>query len=223
MGMDNTFEISIDIEVGEVAIKGMLELPTNPIGIILFAHGSGSSRLSPRNKAVASHLRSAGMATLLIDLLTPREDANYENRFNITLLAERLDAVGGLVFHDPRLISVPFAVFGASTGAAAALMVAAKRAKSINPIQSVVSRGGRPDLVSKDLLAQVASPTLLLVGSLDSQVIDLNQYAYSCLKCIKKLEIIPGASHLFEEPGTLEQVSEHASRWFLSYFKENHI
>ena len=216
-------ELSIDIPEGGATINGSLVIPDSPIGVILFAHGSGSSRFSPRNKAVASHLRSAGMATLLIDLLTPKEDANYENRFNIELLAERLDTVAEWAFHNPSLISLPLALFGASTGAAAALMVAAKRAKSFNPIKSVVSRGGRPDLVSKDLLAQVASPTLLLVGSLDGQVIDLNQYAYSYLKCIKKLEIIPGAGHLFEEPGTLEQVSEDASQWFLSYFRENHI
>lgn len=215
--------ITIDIAVEGATISGILELPNNPIGIVLFAHGSGSSRLSPRNKLVASHLRKAGMGTILMDLLTPREDANYENRFNISLLAERLDAVAEWVFHDIRLSTLPIALFGASTGAAAALIVAAKRAKSINPIYSLVSRGGRPDLVSKDLLAQVASPTLLLVGSLDSQVIDLNQYAYSCLTCVKKLEIISGASHLFEEPGMLEQVSDHAARWFLSYFKENGI
>jgi putative phosphoribosyl transferase len=216
-------EVFIDVVESRIPISGTLEIPDNPIGVILFAHGSGSSRFSPRNNAVASQLRSEAMATLLIDLLTPSEAVNYENRFNIDLLAERLDLVAEWVFHDPRLISLSLALFGASTGAAAALIVAAKRAKGINPIFSVVSRGGRPDLVSKDLLAQVESPTLLLVGGLDSQVIDLNQYAYSCLTCIKKLEIISGAGHLFEEPGALEQVSDHATQWFSSYFKESRI
>lgn len=216
--MDKQIEVSLELE--GAALEGALVLPDQPIGIVLFAHGSGSSRFSPRNNAVAARLRAAGMATLLMDLLTPAEDADYENRFNIPLLADRLDAAAQWVFDDPRFNKLPLALFGASTGAAAALMLAAKRASSSNPICSVVSRGGRPDLVPKDELARVAAPTLLLVGSLDSQVIDLNQYAYSCLGCIKKLEIISGASHLFEEPGTLEQVADLAAQWFLAYFEE---
>ena len=213
-------QTKVSIEAEGSVLEGTLALPDSPMGIVLFAHGSGSSRFSPRNTAVATRLRAAGMATLLIDLLTPAEDVNYENRFNIPLLTERLDAAAQWVFVDTELTRLPLALFGASTGAAAALMLAARLATNGNQICSVVSRGGRADLVPKDELARVIAPTLLLVGSLDSQVIDLNQYAYSCLTCIKKFEIISGASHLFEEPGTLEQVADLAAHWFSSYFKE---
>ena len=219
--MNKEVEALVYVPIDSNTLEGSLVLPNKPIGIVLFAHGSGSSRFSPRNNSVASKLRSDGIGTLLIDLLTPQEDAIYENRFNIPLLAERLDTVTKWVLNDPRLNSLPLGLFGASTGAAAALMVANKHAEAKNLISALVLRGGRPDLVNKEELERVSSPTLLLVGSLDCQVIKLNQYAYSNLTCIKKLEIIPGASHLFEEPGMLEQVSNFAVQWFLTYFMKS--
>jgi putative phosphoribosyl transferase len=192
----------------------MLELPATPIGVVLFAHGSGSSRFSPRNKQVAEALVEAGIATLLLDLLTPAEDAAYRTRFDIELLAGRLHAASNWLGTEPLTAPLPLGLFGASTGAAAALRVAAD---SGTGIAAVVSRGGRPDLAGT-ALAHVIAPTLLIVGGEDGVVVDLNREAYEALNCEKALEIVPGATHLFEEPGALEQVAELACGWFVRHF-----
>lgn len=181
---------------------------------MLFAHGSGSSRFSPRNTYVAQVLNSAKIATFLFDLLTVEEDQVYENRFDINLLTLRLIAATFWVKKQTQTKDLKIGYFGASTGAASAL-IAAARAKS--NIAAVVSRGGRPDL-AMDVLAKVVSPTLLIVGDSDFGVIELNQQAYDALRAIKKLEIVKGATHLFEEPGALEEVAKLATNWFLVYF-----
>jgi putative phosphoribosyl transferase len=201
----------IRISFGSVYIEGMLELPPQPIGIILFAHGSGSSRLSPRNNYVAGELRHAQQGTLLLDLLTKQEDQDYRTRFDISLLTQRLDTAAAWLRQNGSTQSLPIGLFGASTGAAAALQVAAARGTDI---AAVISRGGRPDLAGDDVLAKVNAPTLLIVGGLDDVVIELNQAAYAALRCEKRLEIVPGATHLFEEPGTLETVAALATDWF---------
>jgi putative phosphoribosyl transferase len=204
----------VRIATDSVQVEGMLELPENTAGIVLFAHGSGSSRLSPRNNYVASVLRGAKMGTLLMDLLTPQEDQDYRTRFNISLLTHRLlDAVNWLRQYEPTR-SLPIGLFGASTGAAAALQVAAIAGSEI---KAVVSRGGRPDLAGKEMLEKVTAPTLLIVGGLDDVVIELNRAAYEALKCEKELVIVPGATHLFEEPGTLETVAHLARDWFAKH------
>ncbi len=202
---------------GKVRLEGMLELPDNAQGIVLFAHGSGSSRLSPRNNFVARELRAAGLGTLLIDLLTSEEDQTYATRFDIGLLTRRLaDAIRWLKEH-PATKSLPIGLFGASTGAAAALRVAAERERKV---AAVVSRGGRPDLAGNENLAQVLAPTLLIVGGADFQVIKLNKEAYRELECEKELVIVPGATHLFEEPGALERVAALAARWFARHLRQ---
>ena len=206
----------VQIPADHISLEGMLELPENPQGIVLFAHGSGSSRLSPRNNFVARILREAGHGTLLIDLLTPDEDVNYENRFDISLLTRRLLAATHWLRHDPRTKALPIGYFGASTGAAAALDAEAAIGGQIS---AIVSRGGRPDLAGPEPLMQVRCPTMLIVGGLDNEVIELNQQSYALISCEKELVIIPGATHLFEEPGTLEQVAKHAARWFSRYLK----
>lgn len=188
-----------------------LEVPAGALGAVLFAHGSGSSRHSPRNRFVARSLNQAGLATLLVDLLTPQEDAERANRFDIVLLVERL---AGAVCHlqaEPRTARLPVGLFGASTGAAAALELAAA---APDAVRAVVSRGGRPDLAARACLHKVKAPTLLIVGGDDHGVIELNQQAYAELGCAKQLAIVPGASHLFEEPGTLEEVARLAAEWF---------
>lgn len=191
-----------------------LLVPEGARGVVLFAHGSGSSRHSPRNKYVASQLREAGLATLLIDLLTPQEDEVYRTRFDIGLLTERLaEAARGLA-REPQTQGLPIGVFGASTGAAAALEVAAAMPEAI---RAVVSRGGRPDLASRAALAKVKAPVLLIVGGDDTGVIELNEQAYAALACEKRLEIVPGATHLFEEPGKLEAVARLAAQWFTQH------
>jgi putative phosphoribosyl transferase len=205
--------LSIDIGNGTV-LPGILAVPEHPIGIVLFAHGSGSSRLSPRNAFVATELNKAGIATLLIDLLTEEEDSLYETRFDIDLLTQRLGTVVHWLSAHTKTKHLPLGLFGASTGAASALNLAATSPKSI---AAVVSRGGRPDM-SMEHLPLVQAPTLLIVGGDDDVVIDLNKQAYEKLRCGKELTIIPGATHLFEEPGTLEQVAKHATRWFSKYF-----
>lgn len=197
-----------------ISLEGMLELPDNATGIVLFAHGSGSSRLSPRNNYVARVLREAGMGTLLIDLLTQREDIDYATRFDIPLLTRRLLAATGWLQSDQATASLAVGYFGASTGAAAALQAAAEEGQKI---AAVVSRGGRPDLAGEDALNRVAAPTLLIVGGFDDVVIGLNQEAYRALHCEKELIVIPGATHLFEEPGTLEQVAKQAAHWFVKF------
>ncbi len=209
--MSGAFEKLVHIPVDNVHIEGMLELPQNAQGIVLFAHGSGSSRHSPRNNYVARVLRNGGMGTLLMDLLTPEEDMDYQTRFDIPLLTNRLLAATRWLKNDKQTQSLPVGYFGASTGAAAALQAAALLGNEIN---AVVSRGGRPDMAGVEDLNRVACPTLLLVGGLDDIVIELNQAAYSHMHCIKQLTIIPGATHLFEEPGTLEEVASLACEWF---------
>ena len=196
---------------GTISLEGMLELPDNATGVVLFAHGSGSSRLSPRNNYVARVLRDAGLGTLLIDLLTQREDTDYATRFDIPLLTRRLLAATRWLQSEPATLSLAIGYFGASTGAAAALQAAAEEGRKI---AAVVSRGGRPDLAGEEALNRVAAPTLLIVGGFDDVVIGLNQEAHRCLHCEKELIVIPGATHLFEEPGTLEQVAKHAANWF---------
>jgi putative phosphoribosyl transferase len=210
-------EVSIDL--GTVTLRGVLDVPVGAHGIVVFAHGSGSSRNSPRNLAVARVLQSQGLATLLFDLLTEAEEAQdfrFERyvtpfKFNIELLAERLVGATEWVLRQPRPGQLPIGYFGASTGAAAALVAAARLQDTV---AAVVSRGGRPDL-AEDALSEVRSPVLLLVGSKDTEVIALNQEALDRLRCRHKLLVlIPGATHLFEEPGTLERVERAAADWF---------
>lgn len=212
--MSEAFDKLVHIPADNVHIEGMLELPANARGIVLFAHGSGSSRHSPRNNYVARILHSGGMGTLLMDLLTSEEDMDYQVRFDIPLLTRRLLAATHWLQTEQQVKHLPIAYFGASTGAAAALQAAAALG---NKIKAVVSRGGRPDLAGADDLSMVISPTLLLIGSLDDVVIELNQEAYSHMHCTKHISIIPGATHLFEEPGTLETVASLASDWFKQY------
>lgn len=201
----------VQIPSGSVFLEGMLELPASAQGVVLFAHGSGSSRHSPRNNFVAAKLRDAGLATLLIDLLTPEEDRDYERRFDIALLVERLhDAVRWLAA-EPSTQGLRVGLFGASTGAAAALQLAAAVPSKVT---AVVSRGGRPDLAGRVSLERVKAPTLLVVGGDDTDVLALNEGAYAHLRCPKSLFIVPGATHLFEEPGTLEVAASHAAEWF---------
>lgn len=204
------------IPAGPVEIEGMLEIPDRAVGLVLFAHGSGSSRLSPRNNYVAGVLRQAGVGTLLMDLLTPAEDRDYDRRFDIALLTQRLLDATRWVVSQPATCELPLGFFGASTGAAAALEAAAILKSDA---RAVVSRGGRPDLASREALALVTAPTLLLVGGFDDIVIDLNQQAHAKLRCEKELVIIPGATHLFEEPGTLEEVARQAAAWFVKHLQ----
>lgn len=199
------------IPAGTVTIEGMLEIPEQAAGLVLFAHGSGSSRHSPRNNYVAGVLRQAGAGTLLMDLLTPEEDCDYERRFDIGLLTQRLLTAARWVGAQASTQHLPLGFFGASTGGAAALEAAARLGADA---RAVVSRGGRPDLASAKALANVTAPTLLLVGGFDDVVIDLNRLAHEQLRCEKELVIIPGATHLFEEPGTLEEVARLAAVWF---------
>lgn len=208
----------INIVADGVAIEGMLELPQKTSGMVLFAHGSGSSRLSPRNNYAASVLRDAGLGTLLLDLLTAGEDQTYETRFDISLLTQRLEvALMWMRQPDGELAGLPVGLFGASTGAAAALRVAARQPQAV---QAVVSRGGRPDMAGADVLARVKAPTLLLVGGLDDVVIELNKAAYERMQCERQLRIVPDATHLFEEPGALESVAQMAADWFLFHLKD---
>jgi len=206
-----TSEKLVHIPVDGVTLEGALAIPEQATGLVLFAHGSGSSRFSPRNNYVAGELRRAGLGTLLIDLLTRSEDQNYERRFDIALLTQRLVAVSKWLAAQPVTASLPLGLFGASTGASAALQTAASLP---GHIKAVVSRGGRPDLAGKQALTRVKCPTLLIVGGHDDVVIELNQQADALLACPKELVIVPGATHLFEEPGTLEQVAILAADWF---------
>ena len=201
------------IPAEDVVLAANLSVPENPKGIVIFSHGSGSSRHSPRNRFVAQILNDNGMATLLADLLTTREDMSYQTRFDIELLTRRLTAITNWALTQPQLQGLGVGYFGASTGAASALQTAALLK---DKIQAVVSRGGRPDL-AKAALPLVKAPALLIVGSLDEPVIELNEEAYDQLKCHKKLNILEGASHLFEEPGTLEEVARLATDWFGKY------
>jgi dienelactone hydrolase len=203
-------ERNVLIPSGTAGLEGHLVLPDGTNGIVLFAHGSGSSRLSPRNSQVARTLNQAGMATLIFDLLTREEDEDYDTRFDIVLLTGRLLAATDWVAGDPACGRLKVGYFGASTGAAAALQAAAARPATA----AVVSRGGRPDLAGVPALEKVRAPTLLLVGGLDHVVLDLNERAFEHLACVKNLVVVPGASHLFQEPGALDEVASHAARWF---------
>jgi dienelactone hydrolase len=210
-------EREVQIPVGRVMLRGDLAVPDSAGGIVLFAHGSGSSRRSPRNRYVAQVLQRAGLATLLMDLLTPDEDAldaqTAALRFDIALLARRLIGATLWVVDQLQTARLPIGYFGASTGAAAALVAAAKQPDSV---AAVVSRGGRPDLAG-EALHQVVAPTLLIVGGRDPLVLEFNRKALGELPGEKKLEIIPGATHLFEEPGALESVAGLAKSWFAVY------
>jgi putative phosphoribosyl transferase len=212
-----TGEKLVRIDADRVTLEGALAVPEDASGLVLFAHGSGSSRFSPRNNFVAGELRRAGLGTLLIDLLTRNEDRDYQRRFDIPLLTQRVAAVSSWLKNQPVTGNLSLGLFGASTGAAAALQTAA-----LTPtVQAVVSRGGRPDLAGAEALTKVRCPTLLIVGGHDDVVIELNQQAYALLDCPKKLEIVPGATHLFEEPGTLEQVAVLAADWFRRYLTQS--
>ena len=204
-----------EIEIAPNGMAGTLAIPAEARALVVFAHGSGSSRLSPRNRAVAQALNEMGFATLLMDLLTPEEEADRANVFNIHLLAGRLvDAVRWLG-NEPEARGLALGFFGASTGAAAALVAAAQLGARVG---AVVSRGGRPDLAG-EALDRISTPTLLIVGGADYGVIELNQGAYTRLKGPKALTIVPGATHLFPEPGALEAVIEHAAAWFKTYLQ----
>jgi putative phosphoribosyl transferase len=204
----------IEIDSERVSLPGELTVPSDAAGIAVFAHGSGSSRLSPRNVAVARALNEQGIATLLFDLLTPSEADDRGNVFDIDLLSDRLEIATRWATTAPGSAGLPIGLFGASTGGAAALVVAARLSKGI---VAVVSRGGRPDLAGA-ALEEVTAPTLLIVGSEDPVVVEVNREAYGSLRCEKRLEVIPGAGHLFEEPGALERVAELAADWFLRHF-----
>jgi putative phosphoribosyl transferase len=206
--------VSIASPAGHASLEGELILPPDARSVVLFAHGSGSSRFSPRNTYVASVLQQAGIGTLLFDLLTREEDRDYETRFDIALLTRRLLAATAWVQGNSATQALRIGYFGASTGAAAALQAAAEMGPQVF---AVVSRGGRPDLAGSPALNKVAAPTLLIVGGDDYGVIELNEAAYAQLGCEKKLAIIPGATHLFEEPGTLEQAAKAAAAWFAKY------
>jgi putative phosphoribosyl transferase len=211
--MTAAHEHSIEITKGELALEGILGLPAGSRGLVVFAHGSGSGRFSPRNNFVARHLQQDGLATLLLDLLTSEEADDRRKVFNIDLLADRLLLAKAWLEAEPRTNNLGICYFGASTGAGAALQAAAREPSNV---KAVVSRGGRPDL-AEPYLNRVTAPTLLIVGAYDFPVIEMNQAAYELLTCEKKLIIIPGATHLFEEPGTLEQVAEQAGKWFQTY------
>lgn len=211
--MISQHEHSIRITKGDLVLEGILGLPAGPHGVLVFAHGSGSGRLSPRNNFVAHHLQQEGLATLLLDLLTEEETANRRNVFNIDLLADRLLLAKDWLESETRTRNLGIGYFGASTGAGAALQAAAREPSNI---KAVVSRGGRPDL-AESYLPSVIAPTLLIVGGHDEPVIEMNQAAYDLLTCEKKLIIVPGATHLFEEPGALEQVAEQAGSWCVRY------
>lgn len=207
------YEQLVKINRSGLALEGVLGAPPNAIGVVVFAHGSGSGRLSPRNNFVARFLQQHGLATLLLDLLTPGEDADRRKVFDIDLLADRLILAKNWLMEDDRTNGLGIGYFGASTGAGAALQAAAREPSNI---RAIVSRGGRPDL-AEAYLPSVTAPTLLIVGGWDEPVIEMNQSAYELLTCEKKLIIVPGATHLFEEPGTLELVAEHAQKWFRRY------
>jgi putative phosphoribosyl transferase len=204
----------LQIQAGRAVLSGALTVPENAVALVLFAHGSGSSRHSPRNQFVARTLNNAGLTTLLFDLLTPEEEAidmrSREHRFNISLLAERLAHATRWAKQQEEARDLRIGYFGSSTGGAAALVAAAEMPRDVG---AVVSRGGRPDLAG-DALPKVQAPTLLIVGGNDDIVIELNEMACDQMRCEVKLEIVPGATHLFEEPGALEKVAKLASDWF---------
>jgi pimeloyl-ACP methyl ester carboxylesterase len=215
MAASTTYDIE-EVTIGPNGLAGLLGVPDAARGIVVFAHGSGSGRLSPRNNHVAAALRRAGLATLLLDLLTPAEEQDRRNVFDIGLLASRLALATRWAAADKRTENLIPLYFGASTGAAAALTAASYPDAQV---AAIVSRGGRPDL-AMDALAAVRAPTLLLVGSLDGAVIEMNQRALHALRVEKQLVLIKGATHLFEEPGTLDGVVWHATNWFLAHLPD---
>jgi dienelactone hydrolase len=210
-------QILVSVNAGEVPLEGFLSLPENTTSVVVFVHGSGSSRLSPRNQAVAEEFNEYGLGTLLFDLLTAEEEKvdiyTREHRFDIPMLAERVVGTLEWLGKFERTKKMNLGLIGSSTGAAAALVAAAN---SPGKVRAVVSRGGRPDLAG-EALPRVKAPTLLIVGALDFVVIDLNEQAFAELNCEKKMELVPGATHLFEERGTLEQASHLARSWFLTH------
>ena len=211
-------KLTINLELSDVSLLANLNQPAEAEALVIFAHGSGSSRLSPRNRFVADVLNERKISTLLVDLLTPSEDEVYETRFNIELLTDRLVRVTEKALEQITFDNLPIGFFGASTGAAAALDAAAFLGSTI---KAVVSRGGRPDLAKN--LKKVQAPTLLIVGSNDTQVINLNEQAFTQLSGEKRIEIIEGATHLFEEPGTLNEVAHLASDWFVLHLCSHHL
>jgi dienelactone hydrolase len=209
----------VEVPIGAARLSGDLGMPDDASGLVLFAHGSGSSRHSPRNRHVARALERGGLATLLIDLLTPEEgridDLTGQYRFDLPLLADRLVTIVDWLAKRPKVGALPIGLFGASTGGGAALIAAAARPRAI---AAVVSRGGRPDLAGASL-AQVTAPTLLIVGGLDLPVIQLNRAAMSQMHADVHIEIVPGATHLFEEPGALDRVAELTGQWFMRHLR----
>jgi putative phosphoribosyl transferase len=212
-GADKEVDDEVEIPAGRRSLPGHLTVPAGAIGVVVFAHGSGSGRHSPRNQAVAGALTASGLGTLLFDLLTPEEESDRSNVFDIPLLGKRLGLATAWLVDQPVVGDLPLGYFGASTGAAAALWAAAEPEP---PVGAIVSRGGRPDLAGARLEA-VRAPTLLIVGGRDDAVLELNREAAQRLRCEHRIEIVPGATHLFEEPGALEAVSELASRWFAEH------
>lgn len=208
-------ENPVHIKIKDVTLEGLMGIPDHAQGIVIFAHGSGSSRLSPRNQFIAEKLQLNGFATLLFDLLSKMEDYEYMNRFNIDLLSKRLEDVTLWVKEQEYCKELPVGYFGASTGAAAALNAAGGKLR--NEVKAVVSRGGRPDLAEETLIERVKCPVLLVVGELDDVVLDMNEEAYQKMTSHKHLHTVPGASHLFEESGTLEQVAEVSITWFKQF------
>ena len=211
--------LTVEISAGGIRLPGNLNVPPNPHGVVVFAHGSGSGRHSPRNRLVASTLNTGGMATLLFDLLTPEEELDRANVFDIELLAQRLIQATRSLQSLSQVDSLPVGYFGASTGAGAALWAAADLGASI---AAVVSRGGRPDL-ALPRLQDVTAPTLLIVGGHDQGVLELNRKAQERLRCENKLEVVPEATHLFEEPGALESVADLARKWFTSHLDHRSV
>ncbi|HEY2972024.1 MAG TPA: dienelactone hydrolase family protein [Pyrinomonadaceae bacterium] len=216
-------DVDVQIPADSIQLEGELKVPSSATGIVLFAHGSGSSRHSPRNQYVASVIRNAGVGTLLFDLLTREEEAidiqTRHLRFDIDLLARRLVDATNWIKQEPTLRHLRVGYFGSSTGGGAALVAAAMVGEEIG---AVVSRGGRPDLAG-EALQRVKSPTLLIVGGYDEQVIEMNEEAYAQLRCQKELEIVPGATHLFEESGTLEEVAHLAAQWFQKHLRPRSV
>ena len=213
----------VTIPIGDIALQGTLVMPTSASGLVMFAHGSGSSRHSPRNRHVAAMLHERGLATLLFDLLTAEEERIDEIdatlRFDVEMLAERLIAATDSIVADGRNRGLPIGYFGGSTGAAAALIAAARRPAQI---AAVVSRGGRPDLASGSLAA-VRAPTLMIVGGADTWVLEANRDAAARMTAPHRIEVVQGATHLFEEPGALDQVARLAAAWFLDQFAAVHV
>ena len=204
------FRNDVVIEVGRLRLNGELAIPIHARGLVIFSHGSGSSRFSPRNRKVARFLNERNIATLLFDLLTELEDATYQNRFDIVMLTERLVGAIKWIRNQELTADYPLGFFGASTGAASAILAATE----LPEVVALVSRGGRPDLAGPVALSQLQAPTLLIVGGRDTEVIRLNEWAAAQMQCEHQLQIVPGATHLFEEVGTMDTVCELATAWF---------